>query len=274
MGGVFFVPTVDSTPQEPDYHAYVWRHAFPDAVRNQLATVDNPNGTITNSDLELAGTIGQHDVVACTLDVRELTIHSVHDNSPTVFWNRKGSATTQGPTAYLLRYQALHQRVHRYTALHDFLPGHLNRMADDASRRLHLPDTDILEHFNTHFPQPRPWNLCQLRSETSSALISSLFSKRSEPVSVPSGCAQLTRIGDAGWNFVPRTIWTPTTPRETVYRTYRSSLVDSVMDASRPAANPFDLAQFLSPYETWDRRMHGWGPSTQGSTATATSTFD
>jgi hypothetical protein len=75
-------------------------------------------------------------------------------------------------------------------------------------------------------------------------------------------------IGDAGWSSVPRTTWTPTTPRGTVYRTSKCLPEDSVMDASRPAANPYDLAQFLSTSETWDRPTQGWGPPTQDLTPT------
>ena len=42
----------------------LWRAPFPDKVQAQLVTKQNPKGRITNSDLELAGTIMHQDVLA------------------------------------------------------------------------------------------------------------------------------------------------------------------------------------------------------------------
>jgi hypothetical protein len=274
MGGVFFVPTPQSTPDAPTYHSYLWRLAFPESVRQQLLTETNPEGTLTNNTLELTGAIGQHDVIAAQLDVRELTLHNVHDNSAALYWSRKGSVSTSGPEAYLLRLQALHQREHGYIPLHDFLPGFLNRMADDASRLLHRNDADLLTHFNTHFPQPNGWRLCHLSPEMSSALITALSAKRCEPALWRREPAPPTNIGDCGWSSVPRTIWTPTTPLSTLYRTSKFLPNDSAMDASHPVANPFELAQFLTTSEVWARRTNGWGPLTPESINTATPTTD
>ena len=69
----------------------------------------NPKGSITNSDLELAGSIAHNDVLAQAADVREKTTHNSYDNIAAVFWQRKGATTTLGPAAFLLRLQALHQ---------------------------------------------------------------------------------------------------------------------------------------------------------------------
>ena len=46
MGGVFF--DHEGTP-------FVWRHPFDDDIQDDLITFENPDGTITNSDLEQAG---------------------------------------------------------------------------------------------------------------------------------------------------------------------------------------------------------------------------
>ena len=54
MGGVFFLPGV-SGPLP-----CLWRAPFPSAIQTALISWTNPNGTITNLDLELAGTIAQH----------------------------------------------------------------------------------------------------------------------------------------------------------------------------------------------------------------------
>ena len=269
MGGVFFVPTPDSTPEAPDYESYLWQQKFPDFVRENLVTRENPKGTITNSDLEMAATVAHNDVVALKFCVAEATLHCVHDNTPAVFWNRKGSTTTDGPAAYLLRIQALHARHHRYLSMHDFIPGHLNRLADEASRRVTLTPDELLTHFDTHYPQVRPWNICTLRSEMNSALISALRRQRSEPASWIHAPGPATATGNCGWSSVPTTPWILGSPKGTIlYRTSKFSLQGTALDASHPAEGPFVLAQLLTPFEVSARNTEGWGPQTPDLTAT------
>ena len=88
--------------------------------------------------MELAAAVAQPDVICSIFDLTEATIANLHDNTPAVFWQRKGSTTTTGPAAYLLRLRALHQRCEKYVPTHDYIPGPINRMADDASRLVHL----------------------------------------------------------------------------------------------------------------------------------------
>jgi hypothetical protein len=159
----------------------LWRAKFPVAVSESLVSFDNPTGTISNSDLELHATIMHHDVLVQCADLRERTIHTFHDNTPAVAWQCNGSTTTTGPAAYLLRFQALHQRFHRYLPLHDYIPGPINEMADKASRLWDLSDDEIISHFNLHYPQTLPWLLCPVRHATFSALTSALFKQRSAP---------------------------------------------------------------------------------------------
>ena len=135
MGGVYFVQV--QGVEQP----YLWQEPFPLKVQALLVSFENPTGTITNSDLELCGNVAHHDVITSTIDVRKHTIWTGSDNVANVYWNRKGSTTTTGPVAYLLRDQALHQRKHRYAPLHDYVPGSANAMADDCSRLWHLTDS-------------------------------------------------------------------------------------------------------------------------------------
>lgn len=108
MGGVHFVHDAQGK-----LHPLLWRQRFPQAVSDELVSFANPKGTVTNSDSELAGTIAHHDVLAHTVNIVECTVHTLSDNDPTVCWQRKGSTTTAGPAAYLLRLQALHSRCCR-----------------------------------------------------------------------------------------------------------------------------------------------------------------
>ena len=263
MGGIFFVPTSTSTEDKPDYESYLWRVPFPDDIRACLVTFENPNGTITNSDLEMAATVGHNDVVAHKYNVAEITVQTGHDNVAALMWNRKGSTTTEGPAAYLLRLQSLHQRHYRYISLHDFIPGHLNRLADEASRRVTLSDSDLIAYFNTHYPQKRQWQLCHLRPEMLSALISALYNKRSTPQSWTSEPEPLIDTGKSGWPSVPRTPWILGSPKGTILsRTYKSSPSDFALDASHPVVNPFELIQLLTSYVPSHRDTNGWGPQT------------
>jgi hypothetical protein len=148
MGGAHFVPLSDGSIQP-----ILWRSQFPLDVQRRIISFDNPVGTITNSDLELAASVTQHDVLTSNEDAQEVTIHNFSDNTPTVFWQRKGSVSSSGPAAKLLRLQAVHQRRHIYVPAYDYLPGSANVMADDYSRRWDLSDLQLLLHFNASFPQ-------------------------------------------------------------------------------------------------------------------------
>jgi hypothetical protein len=129
MGGVHFVPLTSGA-----IAPFLWRAPFPLSVQNRRVAYSNLGGTITNSDLELAATVAQHDVLANQVDTCEATILNFSDNTASVFWQSKGAVSRSGPAARLLRLQALHQRRHRYVPTFDYLPGPANVMSDDCSR--------------------------------------------------------------------------------------------------------------------------------------------
>ena len=109
MGRIFFIPTPASAAAAPCWEACVWQDVFPDDIQECLVTWTNPNRDITNSELELAGTVVHCDVIAANFSIGKMTIGTpCNNNMPTVFWNGKGLATTLGPVAQLLRLQALH----------------------------------------------------------------------------------------------------------------------------------------------------------------------
>ena len=199
MGGVHFIPLSDDAGDD-NVLPVLWREPFPQWVRDQLACWENPTGPITNSDLELAGSIAHNDVLAQVADVAERTTHNCYDNIATVYWQRKGATTTIGPAAYLLRLQELHQRFYRYVPLRDFIPGHLNVMADILSRRWELSDDDLLAYFNLHFPQKHPWRLCHVQKGMTSSLISALSRRRSDPALIQATPTKRIPIGTFGWN--------------------------------------------------------------------------
>ena len=158
-------------PVQPILYRVPWSKE----VISQLITDKNPNGTITNSDLELAGGLLHLKSTVQSYDVRERTIDSKTGNLATTFWQRKGSASTDKAPAHLLRLHGIHQRIHRYVARHDYMPGVQNWMADDASRLFHLSDKQFLSYFNYNYPQKQPFKLVTLPPAIVSSVISALL---------------------------------------------------------------------------------------------------
>ena len=79
----------------------------------------------------------------------------------------------------MLRLLALHRRFYQFISTVTHIPGDTNSMADDASRLWNLYDTELLANFNLDYPQARSWKLAALRPQMNSALISSLYKRRS-----------------------------------------------------------------------------------------------
>jgi hypothetical protein len=262
MGGVHFVP-LDSGDVIP----LVWRAPFPRNIQRRLVSFANPNGDITNSDLELAGNLTHFDVLSECVDVAGKTIQSFSDNTPTVFWSRKGSATTIGPAAYLLRLQALHRRLFRYVPLVDFIPGVVNAMADFASRSWHLTDEEFLIAFNRLFPQKLPWRLCHVRSEMNSSVISSLRRKRSDPALLRPTPTKKIRIGKFGSTSACCEILIRSSKTFPIRSpSWLSSLPSSETVDLPPAVDASTLARWRTPFARWDRRSPAWGPAIRAST--------
>ncbi|MGH7974109.1 MAG: hypothetical protein ACREBR_01185 [bacterium] len=72
MGGVWFPP---SRGHDPLTSPILRRFKFPTAVSDNVVSFSNPTGTITNSDLELAGVVAQQG---------EHTNATLCDNTPAV----------------------------------------------------------------------------------------------------------------------------------------------------------------------------------------------
>ena len=111
----------------------LWRHKFPQEIVKQLVSFNNPAGSINNSELELAGIIGNNDVLVHEADVVETTTATGMDNLAALSWSTKGAVLTTKPASDLLRFSAIHQRTHRYQQQNFFVPGDANGMADDCS---------------------------------------------------------------------------------------------------------------------------------------------
>ena len=261
-GGVWYttpdlVPRQGTLPSQP----ILWRLQWPDDLVRSLITQHNPDGTVTNSEFELAGGLLHLDTITQCYDVRERTLVSKTDNLATMFWQRKGSATTTKAPAHLLRLFGIHQRIHRYVPRHDYIPGPSNPMADDASRLFHLSDTDFLTYFNTKYPQPVPYKLVTLSWPMNSSVTSALRRRTSNAVSLQAELPLPTPTGQNGtslqlnWASVPYS-----KPSKTKYPSFKSSSDAFALEELQPARIKSSLEQLKSTYGALRKRSKQWGP--------------
>jgi hypothetical protein len=241
----------------------LWRVPFSSEIRSKLVSSSNPQGTITNSDLELAATIVQNDIAAQCFDIRERTIASGSDNTPAVSWQRKGSTTTTGPAAHLLRIQALHQRFHRYHASNFYIPGPVNTMADDPSRLWSLCDTRLLTRFDTVYSQDTPWRIVAPNPELISSVTSALLRQRPATASFLHVPTPTIARGNSGH---PSAESSSSTPGSLAWGIRSSSSKSSPTDIAsgrlRPVGDKSSLAQWKAPSARWVRPLQPWGPRT------------
>ena len=270
-GGVWFpVPSLGSRHAQPPATPLVWRLQWPPHIRQALITHSNPHGTISISDLELAGGLIHLDVIAQHLDIRERTILSKTDNLAALFWQRKGSATTDAPSAHLLRLFALHQRFHRYVPRHDYEPGLTNPLADAASRLFTLTNPQLLTHFSSHFPQELPWKLVHPTLPMTSSVISALQRTTSTRESLLVAPPLVIHSGTSG-SSTPLT-WASTPfskPSKIKYPCFKSSSAEYAQVSFPSRDVPSSLDQLRTTYGLLPRRTSPWGPLTHAPTPMA-----
>ena len=150
-GGVWFSGACSLTPQ-------VWRIVWPLDIQSAVVSSSNPEGRLTNSDLEMAAVLLHFNVLeTCvpTLQHVNTVIHS--DNSPSVAWaTTMATKTAKSEAAHrLLRGLAMRQRsLEAGPLLVVHIAGKSNTLADIASRPIPdlADDSHFLTHFATRFP--------------------------------------------------------------------------------------------------------------------------
>jgi hypothetical protein len=241
----------------------VWRVQWPKAVQDQLVTDANPLGTITNSDLELAGGLLHLQAMVQSCDVRERTILSKTDNLATLYWQRKGSATTEACPAHLLRLFGIHQRYHRYVPRHDYLSGPSNPLADASSRLFTLSNTEFLTQINSLYTQPTPFRLLIIEPKVTSCVISALLRRPCSPESLLVEPKQPRPHGLAGkgsvcsWPSIPFS-----KPSKVKYHSYRSLPNVFELEKLHQKDVPSALERLRITYGTLAKRSLVWGPTT------------
>ena len=258
-GGVWFPTSTLDSRVSTSAPPILWRFEWPKEVQEQLITEANPHGTITNSELELAGGLLHLEAAAQCFDVRERTLLSRTDNLAALFWQRKGSATTTKAPSFLLRQFGIHQRYHRYVPRHDYISGPSNPLADDASRLFHMSDADFLHYFNTTYPQSKSFHYWTPSKQLTSAVISALLSKACKPESllvVPPPSKPSGKSGSPSpltWASTPFS-----KPSRTKYTSYKSSPNEFDLANFQPAAVTSSLDRLKITYGQLDRRTNCW----------------
>ena len=195
-GGVWFSGT-------SQLHPTVWRIKFPPYIIANLVSDKNPNGHITNSDLEMAGLLCQWLVLECISphSLQFATAGMFSDNTPTVAWANKLSTSSSSIASYLLRALAIRLHVHKANALTAHEAGKTNTMADVTSRSSRLKaytssSSNFLTQFSSQFPLPQEqcWKEYCLPHKWLSLVMSCLHGK-------PSPMAQWTTLPNEGKNI-------------------------------------------------------------------------
>lgn len=265
FGGVIFPSDHLQSPP------IAWRLPAPNDIKRAFLSDDNMGGTITNSDLELAGTL-LHESVLFGHQLAEATIVTGCDNTPAVAWRHKGSNSLHGPSAHLLRTAAFMQRKHRYVPRLAYVHGEANKLADIASRRFDLNDSQLLALLDSVAPQPLSWEMRHPPREWRLRLMSDL---REQPLARPSLKTVLepptrfgTSVGSHSFLSSESTIHSsPASPTKSKSLGFLPK--DSEMDGSHVVVNQSGLNMYATKSYTSRRRSPNWGPLTHDSPPTA-----
>ena len=165
----------------------VFRLKWPQDISASIVSDDNPNGTITNSDLEMAGLLMLWLVMEDVCEVENAHVALFSDNSPTVHWVQRLAAKHSTIAMQLVRALALRLQLARASPLTPMhIAGVNNSLTDIPSRSFGsdsawhcTDDTQLLTLFNSTFPLPHQgsWTVYHLSSEIATRVISILRMK-------------------------------------------------------------------------------------------------
>ena len=180
VGGVWFSGSAH-------IHPVVWFFKWPDSIASEFCSRDNPKGSITISDLELAGIFLHYIVLQAIVKRHRQSLNQCSvaiwcDNLPAVAWTYKFRASTSKLAARILRALAVRMHIDKAALPHiNHIAGSYNIMADFASRHHSTCPQQFLTEFSSTFkpPQGAFWTLFRLNKNTTSKLCSELLQQPS-----------------------------------------------------------------------------------------------
>jgi hypothetical protein len=165
----------------------VFRLQWPADITASIVSDDNPNGMITNSDLEMAGLLMLWLVMEEVCEVENAHVALFSDNSPTVHWVQRLAAKHSTIAMQLVRALALRLQLAKASPLTPMhIAGVNNSLTDIPSRSFgsdaawHCKnDAQLLTLFNSTFPLPNQgsWTVFHLSSEIAMRVTSILRMK-------------------------------------------------------------------------------------------------
>ena len=167
----------------------LWRIPFPKTISNQVVLEQNPHGTVTNSNLELAGITLHYLALETHANIKHKQIGILCDNRPSVAWVTKMASKADTPIAgRLLCGLSMRQRV---TWLAPVMVSHIegkeNQMADFASRSFNKnsfshtdDDSQFFIRFCTKYPlsQNLSWKFVRPMQKMTLLVLSTLYGQQ------------------------------------------------------------------------------------------------
>ena len=248
----------------PQPIAFRWQ--FPTTIRNQLISSSNPSGNLSNSDLELAAIIAGTAMLQNHANTSASTLYLASDNTPAVSWCTKGSTSSIGANAYLLRHLAQLTRMDNCSLEIVSVPGNTNTIADFCSRSFALTDQAFLRALNARFPVTPQWQLVPITTDIASQLTSSLSRRPFPWASADPAAMPPTTPSLSGKTSVRNIILTPpwhSTP--ILSRSCKFSVIDTDKAKLLPTNLQSAVERWVTPYAPWVRRWPSWDTSTPAS---------
>lgn len=180
IGGVWFPGTHPIRP-------FVWFVQWPRDIAAAIVTDTNPSGTLSISDLELAGILFHYIALETALATAKSPLRHASpaiwcDNIAAVAWTHKNRTSTSSVAARLLRALATRIRANEGALLNvQHVSGKFNVMADAASRPHPTDPHEFLLAFSAEFPPPQAesWTLFLPNNTLKSRLFSELRQQHS-----------------------------------------------------------------------------------------------
>jgi len=253
-GGFWIASSVGNLKQPTAF-----RLLFNQNIQQDLVSSANPTGSITNSDLELASLVLGAAVLQDIAPTAQACAFSASDNTPAVSWARKGSTTSIGANAHLLRWLASLTRASNLTLHPVSVPGSTNTIADFLSRSFYLDDQALLAELNKRFPTQPSWQLAHPTFSHKHELISALSRKPFQWHSATHAKEETARQQQRGKPSVTALTsippW-PTAPTPFHHSNYLP--IDTEQEKLLPAALKCAARQWETPFVPWDRRSPSW----------------
>jgi len=243
-----------------------FRLSFPNSIRRAMVSTNNPLGTLTNSDFELAALVLGAAILPTIAPTPHYCAYAASDNTPAVAWCNKGSTSSAGANAHLLRWLAHLTRQSRLTLQPISVPGTSNTIADFISRSFSLSDQDLQNELNSRFPYQHAWQIAHPTPEHEQYLISALSKTTWQQRCATPGKEGIEPQRPCGTPSATPCTSTPPCPTVTTRsQRYSSSPIDTALESLLPAALVSAVKRWGMPFVPWGRRSPSWDCQTPAS---------